>query len=98
MVKNIEMYFISVIIQFLLYFYHSWWMQNVVKEYSVNMLCNLLKYPCCIDIPNINSLQFILSNLGVWRSWLARAVWDREVEGSSPFTPTMRNYCFKGSL
>ncbi len=25
---------------------------------------------------------------GVWRSWLARAVWDREVEGSSPFTPT----------
>ena len=26
--------------------------------------------------------------LGVWRSWLARAVWDREVEGSSPFTPT----------
>ena len=28
------------------------------------------------------------SLLGVWRSWLARAVWDREVEGSSPFTPT----------
>ncbi len=28
-------------------------------------------------------------NLGVWRSWLARAVWDREVEGSSPFTPTI---------
>lgn len=27
--------------------------------------------------------------IGVWRSWLARAVWDREVEGSSPFTPTM---------
>ncbi len=26
---------------------------------------------------------------GVWRSWLARAVWDREVEGSSPFTPTI---------
>ena len=24
----------------------------------------------------------------MWRSWLARAVWDREVEGSSPFTPT----------
>lgn len=29
------------------------------------------------------------SSTGVWRSWLARAVWDREVEGSSPFTPTM---------
>ena len=27
---------------------------------------------------------------GVWRSWLARAVWDREVEGSSPFTPTIQ--------
>ena len=26
---------------------------------------------------------------GVWRSWLARAVWDREVEGSNPFTPTI---------
>ncbi len=26
--------------------------------------------------------------IGVWRSWLARAVWDREVEGSNPFTPT----------
>jgi hypothetical protein len=30
-------------------------------------------------------------NIGVWRSWLARAVWDREVEGSSPFTPTRRS-------
>src|SRR3989344_8729772 len=26
---------------------------------------------------------------GVWRSWLARRVWDAEVEGSSPFTPTI---------
>ena len=25
---------------------------------------------------------------GDWRSWLARAVWDREVEGSSPLSPT----------
>ncbi len=25
----------------------------------------------------------------MWRSWLARAVWDRKVEGSSPFTPTI---------
>lgn len=24
----------------------------------------------------------------MWRSWLARTVWDRQVEGSSPFTPT----------
>lgn len=30
--------------------------------------------------------------IGVWRSWLARAVWDREVEGSSPFTPTIYRY------
>ena len=30
------------------------------------------------------------SDDGVWRSWLARAVWDREVEGSSPFTPTKK--------
>ena len=28
-------------------------------------------------------------SFGVWRSWLARAVWDREVEGSNPFTPTI---------
>ena len=25
---------------------------------------------------------------GDWRSWLARAVWDREVGGSSPLSPT----------
>ena len=25
----------------------------------------------------------------MWRSWLARVVWDDEVEGSSPFTPTI---------
>ena len=26
---------------------------------------------------------------GVWRSWLARVVWDDEVGGSSPLTPTI---------
>ena len=26
--------------------------------------------------------------IGVWRSWLARLLWEQEVEGSSPFTPT----------
>jgi hypothetical protein len=26
--------------------------------------------------------------IGVWRSWLARRVWDAEVGGSSPLTPT----------
>lgn len=25
---------------------------------------------------------------GVWRSWLARLVWDQEAGGSSPLTPT----------
>jgi hypothetical protein len=25
---------------------------------------------------------------GVWRSWLARRVWDAEAGGSSPLTPT----------
>ena len=25
---------------------------------------------------------------GVWRSWLARSVWDAEVGGSNPLTPT----------
>lgn len=32
---------------------------------------------------------------GVWRSWLARLVWDQEAGGSSPLTPTnsiIRNY------
>ncbi len=27
--------------------------------------------------------------IGDWRSWLARAVWDREAGGSSPLSPTM---------
>jgi hypothetical protein len=27
--------------------------------------------------------------VGVWRSWLARVVWDDEVGGSSPLTPTI---------
>ncbi len=27
--------------------------------------------------------------VGVWRSWLARRVWDAEVGGSSPLTPTI---------
>ena len=31
--------------------------------------------------------------IGVWRSWLARRVWDAEVEGSSPFTPTIYVSC-----
>src|ERR1039458_3993855 len=26
--------------------------------------------------------------IGVWRSWLARLVWDQEVGGSNPLTPT----------
>lgn len=33
--------------------------------------------------------SYTIKIIGVWRSWLARAVWDREVEGSSPFTPTI---------
>jgi hypothetical protein len=28
---------------------------------------------------------------GDWRSWLARAVWDREVGGSSPLSPTIQD-------
>ena len=32
------------------------------------------------------------SHIGVWRSWLARAVWDREVGGSSPLTPTIQDF------
>lgn len=27
---------------------------------------------------------------GVWRSWLARRVWDAEAGGSSPLTPTTK--------
>lgn len=37
--------------------------------------------------------SLLMKNLGDWRSWLARAVWDREVEGSSPLSPTKKNYC-----
>ena len=28
-------------------------------------------------------------SIGVWRSWLARLVWDQEAGGSSPLTPTI---------
>ncbi len=35
-------------------------------------------------------MQYNYPVIGVWRSWLARAVWDREVTGSSPVTPTIR--------
>lgn len=38
---------------------------------------------------DINLLLLQHTKNGVWRSWLARAVWDREVGGSSPLTPTM---------
>lgn len=33
-----------------------------------------------------------IMSIGVWRSWLARTVWDREVVGSSPTSPTMSAY------
>ena len=38
--------------------------------------------------PMRNPRQWVSPLPGVWRSWLARLVWDQEVEGSSPFTPT----------
>ncbi len=28
---------------------------------------------------------------GVWPSWLGRLVWDQEILGSSPSTPTNKN-------
>lgn len=36
--------------------------------------------------------SYTIKIIGVWRSWLARAVWDREVEGSSPLSPTIRYF------
>ena len=30
-------------------------------------------------------------SIGEWRSLVARAVWDREVAGSNPVSPTTRN-------
>ncbi len=38
------------------------------------------------------ALRVGCGNVGVWRSWLARALWEREVEGSSPFTPTKKRH------
>ena len=32
----------------------------------------------------------LAKTFGDWRSWLARAVWDREVAGSSPASPTIQ--------
>ena len=39
---------------------------------------------------SVGKRGIISGMIGVWRSWLARALWEREVEGSSPFTPTMQ--------
>ena len=30
----------------------------------------------------------IYKHIGDWRNWLARTVWDREVAGSTPVSPT----------
>ena len=38
--------------------------------------------------PRVGSSILPLGTIGVWRSWLARVVWDDEVGGSSPLTPT----------
>ncbi len=36
--------------------------------------------------------------IGVWRSWLARRVWDAEAAGSSPATPTKKSTAFRRSF
>jgi hypothetical protein len=41
-----------------------------------------------VAIYNQTHVIINLCNFGVWRSWLARRVWDAEVGGSSPLTPT----------
>jgi hypothetical protein len=40
----------------------------------------------------------ITSVYGDWRSWLARRVWDAEVGGSSPLSPTMYVIDFKAEV
>jgi hypothetical protein len=40
----------------------------------------------CLVIPLAG--VYTRASRGVWRSWLARCVWDAEVPGSSPGTPT----------
>ena len=49
---------------------------------------DLLPYTYRVICDRMEQSEYRDQLLGVWRSWLARAVWDREVEGSSPFTPT----------
>ena len=80
MVKNIEMYFIPIIIQFL---EHNYQKCCCFTKQDIIFTFNLLKQQSYYGLS--------LSSYGVWRSWLARAVWDREVEGSNPFTPTKQN-------
>jgi hypothetical protein len=36
----------------------------------------------------VRVIRYNQSVFGVWRSWLARRVWDAEAGGSSPLTPT----------
>ena len=43
------------------------------------------------DKPRTYTIKYWYT-IGDWRSWLARAVWDREVVGSSPISPTINKY------
>jgi hypothetical protein len=40
------------------------------------------------------TIRYNQSVFGVWRSWLARRVWDAEVGGSSPLTPTTLTFYY----
>lgn len=37
----------------------------------------------------------LYANIGVWRSLGARLIWDQEVAGSNPVTPTIANFLVK---
>ena len=55
-----------------------------MKNQRLDSIDSFVHQTCFVDGTAIESLH---TDSGVWRSWLARAVWDRKVGGSSPLTP-----------
>ena len=44
--------------------------------------------PCKREARGSNPLISTCPHIGVWRSWLARMLWEHEAAGSNPATPT----------
>ena len=44
--------------------------------------------PQGVEVQVLSSAHKYALNIGDWRNWLARMVWDHEAAGSNPVSPT----------